>query len=265
MNPLAPWLEMWLLCFALFGAAKLAVLGRTGGLEAGRRLAFLGLWVGMDAEAFRGRRILPERPAAGDWLWAAGKTLLGLVLTWGVAGRVMPVSPLLAGWIGMTGLIFCLHFGTFHLLALAWRWRGFPVTALMDRPHRATTLAEFWSRRWNRAFHRLTHELVWQPACRRWGPRVALWLGFLGSGLVHDLIISVPARGGWGGPTTYFLLQAVGLSLQRSVRMRRLGFAGGVRGWLWTMLFLVAPAPLLFHGPFVERVMLPFLHVLKAW
>lgn len=25
MNPLAPWLEMWLLCFALFGAAKLAV------------------------------------------------------------------------------------------------------------------------------------------------------------------------------------------------------------------------------------------------
>lgn len=25
MNPLTPWLEMWLLCFALFGAAKLAV------------------------------------------------------------------------------------------------------------------------------------------------------------------------------------------------------------------------------------------------
>jgi hypothetical protein len=25
MNPVAPWLEMWLLCFALFGDAKLAV------------------------------------------------------------------------------------------------------------------------------------------------------------------------------------------------------------------------------------------------
>jgi hypothetical protein len=25
MNPVAPWLEMWLLCFTLFGAAKLAV------------------------------------------------------------------------------------------------------------------------------------------------------------------------------------------------------------------------------------------------
>jgi hypothetical protein len=35
MNPVARWLEMWLLCFTLFGAAKLAVLGRTGGLEAG--------------------------------------------------------------------------------------------------------------------------------------------------------------------------------------------------------------------------------------
>jgi hypothetical protein len=25
MNPVAPWLEMWLLCFTLFGAAKLGV------------------------------------------------------------------------------------------------------------------------------------------------------------------------------------------------------------------------------------------------
>ena len=35
-----------------------------------------------------------------------------------------------------------------------------------------------------------------------------------------------------------------------------------IHGWLWTLLAVVGPLPLLFHGPFLERVILPFLTAL---
>lgn len=265
MNAPAPWLEMWLICGALFAAAKLAAAGRTPGLTAPNRARFLGLWIGMDAEAFAsrasGRTFKPQR---AEWCWTFAKIALGVTLTWGLARRALPVHPLLAGWVGMAGLIFCLHFGVFQLLALLWRRGGVPVEPLMNCPHRAVTLAEFWGQRWNRAYHRLTQELVFKQVNRRLGPRAALWLGFLASGLIHELVITVPTRGGYGGPTLYFLLQAAGLALQRTPALRRVGLHRGGLGWAWTMLFVAPAAFMLFPPPFVERVMLPFLHALNA-
>lgn len=78
---------------------------------------------------------------------------------------------------------------------------------------------------------------------------------FAASGLVHELVISVPARGGWGGPTLYFLLQGAAVLLQK-----RLGFLSrGIPGRLFTFGILLAPAWLLFHPPFMQRVLRPLL------
>lgn len=99
---------------------------------------------------------------------------------------------------------------------------------------------------------------------RRHGGLPALWTGFLVSGVVHDLVISVPARAGYGWPTLYFLLQALGVTIERTPLARTLGFGRGVKGWLFTLLCVVGPAGLLFHRSFIERVMLPFLHALHA-
>lgn len=265
MNAPAPWLEMWLICFALFGAGKVAALGRTGGLSWAGRARFLGLWVGMDAGAFaRPRPATIDAPKPAEWSWTVGKIVFGAVLTWVVTRQAMHIHPLLAGWVGMTGLIFCLHFGMFHLLALVWRRFGVPVEPLMNHPYRAVTLAEFWGQRWNRAYHRLTQDLVFARVNRRHGPQVALWAGFIASGLIHELVVTVPARGGYGGPTLYFLLQAAGLALQRTAPLRRRGFNRGPRGWCWTMLFVAPPVFILFPPPFVERVMLPFLKAIVA-
>ena len=45
---------------------------------------------------------------------------------------------LLAGWLAMTGVIFLLHFGAFHLLSLAWRGAGINAAPVMRNPLRST-------------------------------------------------------------------------------------------------------------------------------
>ena len=62
-----------------------------------------------------------------------------------------------------------------------------------------------------------------------------------GVAVVHDLVISVPAGGGYGGPTLFFALQGVAVLVERSPLGRRVGLGRGWRGWLFTMLVLLAP------------------------
>jgi D-alanyl-lipoteichoic acid acyltransferase DltB (MBOAT superfamily) len=160
----------------------------------------------------------------------------------------------------MIGLILMLHFGFFGLLALAWRCGGVAAEPLMLRPTRSLSLADFWGRRWNTGFRTLAHDFVFGPLAPLIGPRGAAAVTFLASGVVHDLVISLPARAGYGLPTLYFLLQFAGLSLERTPRFRRLIARRPFIGRGWTVLVTAAPMPLLlFHGPFIRNVAVPFL------
>jgi alginate O-acetyltransferase complex protein AlgI len=85
---------------------------------------------------------------------------------------------------------------------------------------------------------------------------------FLASGLVHDLVISVPVRGGYGRPTFYFAFQLAGLLIERSHPLRGLFARRSNLGCLFTFTILVAPLPLLFHEPFVRTAILPFLNAI---
>lgn len=91
-----------------------------------------------------------------------------------------------------------------------------------------------------------------------------MFAGFVFSGIVHDAVISVPAGGGYGGPSVFFVLQALGILAERSRRGRRIGLGKGKLGWLFAMLLLVLPAPLLFHPPFVEGIVVPFMRAIEA-
>jgi len=164
----------------------------------------------------------------------------------------------------MLALILILHFGTFQLVALLWQSLRVKAKPIMSAPLRSTSLGEFWGKRWNLGFRQLAHELIFRPLYRRLGPDTAGLLVFVISGLIHDLVISLPARGGYGLPTLYFLLQGTGVTVERSRLGKRLGLGQGVRGWCFMMAFLVLPVFGLFHPWFVLRVILPFMQAFHA-
>ncbi|MEM1443148.1 MAG: MBOAT family protein [Verrucomicrobiota bacterium] len=247
--PLAPWLWMWILAGALWcGFKGMALL--EGGHWRTIHPLFL-FWIGTDALPFRkGARVAKGKPLPLAPAFAF--VLLGVFLLIVVLPRVE--NPIATGWVGVTCMLCLLHFGTFTLLAAAFRRLGFAVEPIMREPWRARSLGEFWGPRWNRAFSDWARNHVFRPLVRKFGTAWGTLAGFLFSGFAHELVISVPARTGYGLPTLYFLIEAGGLLLQKRFPLLRNRFV--------TLGFVLLPAPLLFHPPFVERVFAPMISLL---
>jgi alginate O-acetyltransferase complex protein AlgI len=264
---LVPWEFMWILAVSIFLSLKWLTWWRARNRvthRAWRSAAYLLAWPGMDAEAFLDDAQRAPPPSALAWLWAILNTACGVVLLWFVARSVPQEQRLLRGWIGMLGLILLLHFGTFQIMALMWQRLGVQAKPIMSAPLRSTSLGEFWGKRWNLGFRQLAHELIFHPLHRTLGAGAAGFLVFVVSGLIHDLVISLPAGAGYGLPTSYFLLQGVGMTVEHSEFGRRIGLGRGVLGWFFMAAFVAGPAFWLFHPWFVERVILPFMQAIHA-
>lgn len=263
---LPAWQFMWGLSFAIFLGFKWRMFWKARGdgvtLRPGRMLAYF-MWPGMDARAF-GSTTVDFPTSAREWVSAFLKTLLGATLFWVVARRLPADQPLIAGWCGMLGLVFLLHFGSFHILSLAWRKLGIDAEPLMRAPVLATSLGDFWGNRWNLAFRQLGYELVFQPYRTLLGPGAATGLIFLLSGLIHELVISVPARGGYGLPLLYFVAQGLGVLIEKTAAGKRLGLGRGWRGRAFAVIVAAVPAFWLFHPPFVLNVFIPFMKAARA-
>jgi alginate O-acetyltransferase complex protein AlgI len=272
LNAWPPWVVMWSMAAAIFAACKWLtwrdhVNPRLAPRASKwRQAAYLLAWPGLDAGAFLDPTPLPRgrRPGAGEWAFALAKLALGAALTWGVARLVPTHLPVLRAWVGMAGVVFLLHFGSFHLLSCAWRATGVDARPLMNWPVLSASVGEFWGRRWNTAFRDLTHRFLFRPLSSRLGARAGLAAGFLFSGVVHDLVISVPAGGGYGWPTLYFVVQGLGLLAEKSKFGKRIGLGEGRRGRLFAALVVIGPAYGLFHPPFLLNVVLPFLDAIGA-
>ena len=258
---------MWALSFAIFAALKWMTWWTARSYSThnlARTIAYLAAWPGMDAEAFLDSSRRPVRPGVRQWLWASTKTALGVVLLWAVARRIPVQYSLLRGWVGLFGLIFLLHFGSFHLIALFWQANGIDAKPIMSNPAASVTLSEFWGKRWNLGFRQLSHQFIFRPLLKRTSAMFAGLMVFVASGLIHDLVISFPARGGYGLPTGYFLLQGLGVIFERSSLAAHIGLQKEVPARIFTLFVTAAPVFWLFHPPFVHRVMLPFMHAIRA-
>jgi len=224
-------------------------------------LGFAALWPGMRPGPFARASALPLSGAStllkgGAIRAAIGFLLIALArLAWvETHSRVLPTLLL------MPGISFVVHFGVFDLLAGAWRAAGVDCKQLFRSPLQSTSLGEFWGRRWNLAFSEMTALAVYQPLVRRFGRRIALIASFLGSGLLHELAISVPVKAGYGLPLSYFALH--GLLMMIEGRLARLGRPIDRVPWVgrvWTLFWLLLPLPILFHRPFLAGVVWPLI------
>lgn len=198
-NLLPPWGFMCSLAFAIYAGFKWLTWWKARtrvSHKSWRSAAYLVGWPGMDAESFLDENHSAHAPGLSHWFLAVFETALGAILLWVVA-RDLPVGQsLLRGWVGMLGLILLLHFGTFRIAALVWQSLGVCALPIMSAPLRSTSLSEFWGKRWNLGFRQLAYDLIFRPAHKVLGPGIAGFLVFVASGLLHDLVISMPARGG---------------------------------------------------------------------
>jgi hypothetical protein len=258
---LPSWGRMWGLAIGIFFVCKWAtwIACRSRECRRWRQLAYFFLWPGLDADAFCARpsRRNMRRPSAAEWTSGTVSVVAGAALI-GTAGIAGGAPELARGVLAMIGILFVLHFGTFRLLSCAWRAAAVDAKPVMNAPLSATSVAEFWGRRWNTAFRDFAHRLIFRPLSVHIGPESAFAACFFVSGLLHDVVISLPAGAGYGGPTLYFVFQAAAIAAERTRAFRSLGIIGGTLGRAWTLLIVAAPLPLLFHPPFLRNVMLPF-------
>jgi len=262
------WALMWTMAIGLYVCCKWLTWQQAASRHdaSWRDAAYLLGWPGMDATGFLG-----EKPIADclycrstEWFGAFGKLVFGVAILFAIARMIPPQHPYVVGWFGMLGIVLMLHFGALHLLSCLWRSVGLQAHPLMNHPLASTSVSEFWGRRWNTAFRDLTHRFLFRPCAAWFGARWGIVVGFLFSGVIHELVISVPARGGYGGPTVFFAIQGLAMVIERSAFGRHLGLGAGWSGRLFAAAVLVAPVGLLFHRPFVVGVIVPFMRALGA-
>lgn len=193
-----------------------------------------------------------------------GKSMGGVDALLEIARLAVPTQPILAGWVGMTGVVFILHFGLFHILSLVWRQAGVSASPVMQNPLLAKSLADFWGARWNTAFNELAFRFTYRPLRRWMAPGLTTLCVFVMSGLIHESVISLPAHGGYGLPTLYFLAQGFGIIAERSRYGQFIGLGRGARGWIFMLFILIGPVFWLFHLPFIINVILPMLKTIGA-
>jgi len=262
----ADWSRMAWTTAALFWLGKALVLhfAPPTNTSVARVFAYVLLWPGMETRAFLDAARRAKRPRALEVAAVGGEMLGGAALVALAASWVGERDLTLVAVTALAGLGIALLFGVLGASSLFLRAAGVDAPPIFRAPLLADSLSDLWGRRWNRAFHDMARIVVLAPLRER-VPRVAaVALVFLLSGLAHDLIVSWPAGGGAGGPTAYFLLQGVGLLVERSAWGARIGIRGGWGGRIAIGVLTLAPLPLLFHAPFVREVLFPFLRALDV-
>lgn len=245
----SPLARMIGICCVLLGAMKGLVYAEWSGprrLTVTRYAVFAFLWFGMDPGSFaRRRRGLDWQSDVGIGLLLM---LLGTLGAWFVGA--MPWRHILVMFLPMS---FGFHFGALRVLKGALRAAGFPVRTLFPNLLETRGIGDFWSKRWNVGYSQMMQRLVGRPLQDRLGSAAGVMAVFLGSGVLHELAITLPVRSGFGLPTLYFTLHGLLTLFERKL--------GRPIGKIPALLAVVLPLGLLFPPAFQKEVIARFLEV----
>lgn len=253
---------VWIPCYLAFKGWRLLYSphAQTKQLGFWRSLGFL-LWLGMELEPWE----LPHQPDLA-WrknllvgtLWLSLGLAIGL-LAWWLPAPSSDLWLLWRCWLALVGLVIGLFFGVTRLYLSLWQAFGWQVQPLFLQPIYAHSVSEWWGKRWNLAVHTVLSLVFWQPLKPIIGWRWAAAVVFIASGLLHELLLSYPAAGGWGWPLGYFIVQIGATSLERLRSVRAWLRQSDRRQASWTLSWIIIPAPLLFRpelilGLFAEHL-----------
>jgi hypothetical protein len=224
-------------------------------------LAFAVGWAGMRAQPFEalGTKSLPNA-------WPMIRFGTSRIITGGLLiflARKIALLPLdhhilyvLVSAMLLVGFSLILHFGLLSVSAGMWQLSGVNTYQLFRQPAKATSLTEFWSKRWNLAFSEMTSVAIFRPLKSRIGSGAALMVAFVFSGMLHELALSVPVISGYGLPMLYFVIQGVLVLIEKGLRSYKLEFLDKkLIARLWVFFWLVIPMPLLFHERFIKEIL----------
>jgi Membrane bound O-acyl transferase family len=185
------------------------------------------------------------------FLLALGVCICAYWLYWNRL-RAFRLPPILLSYLGAIMLWIVSE-----ALGAAVLFLAIPWGSLLPLPHGASpplarSVSDFWGRRWNVWVSDWFRQIIFFPLQAH--PVVALLLVFLTSGVLHELVINVPlyvvtGRNCFGSMSLYFLLQALGILIERRSRHRRLRL-------LLMWLFVFGAAPLI-----VNEGLLRILHL----
>ncbi|XP_073316835.1 probable long-chain-alcohol O-fatty-acyltransferase 5 [Primulina huaijiensis] len=142
---------------------------------------------------------------------------------------------------------------------------GLELEPASDEPYLATSLQEFWGRRWNITVSSLLRQVIYKPVRsaaaevlgRDWAALPAVLAAFLVSGLMHELLFwyITRARPSWE-TTAFFVLQGVGVvaefGLKETLDRKKWRLPWLVRSVL-TMGFVVGTSFWLFFPPLIRN------------
>uniref|UniRef100_A0ACD5YAK8 Uncharacterized protein n=1 Tax=Avena sativa TaxID=4498 RepID=A0ACD5YAK8_AVESA len=150
--------------------------------------------------------------------------------------------------------IYCFLDLFFPCIAAAAGALGMETEPQFDRPYLASSLREFWGRRWNLMVSAILRPSVYDPVRARAGNPAGVLATFLVSGLMHEgLVYYLSLRRPSGGMTAFFLLHGVCCVAEAWCARR-----WAARGWpsppravatLLVVLFVAATSFWLFFPP----------------
>ncbi|CAA7021123.1 unnamed protein product [Microthlaspi erraticum] len=146
---------------------------------------------------------------------------------------------------------------------------GCELKPVFDEPYLATSLQDFWGRRWNPMVSSLLSSLIYAPiqGMFKGNSSLAKFIGvlttFLASGLFHELLfLSTSGAPPSGEVTLFYVLQGVCTAVEVTVKRSTFGKRWAVRpvvSWFLTMSFMVVTSVSLYFPQVTRGKTLDFL------